>query len=164
MAPPRKPTTAPAAPAADEAADPIEQDVQRTISEADQRLDAAAAGEPDPHPLPSAAELKQREREADLRERELALREREQAIANRESAVNATAAPTGPPAAPEYLLSLSNGEQVEAPSAVATHHYGKDGRLHRVLAADPIPEEYGVPQVERDRRDREALRREMADR
>lgn len=125
--------------------------------------DAAEDGRPDPHPAPPTdAELAAREREADLRQRELDLRDREAALAARESAVTATAAPTGPPPAPEYWLYLANGERVEAPSAVATHHYGADGDLHRVVSSAPIPGEYGIDPIERDKRDRAALRAELA--
>ena len=173
MAPPRKIPPAKAAPkppeppADQDDQDETETDAQRTIREADERIAAAERGEPDPHPEPpeppSEEDIKRREREADLRERELALAERERSLAARESAAGAAAPPvdTGPPAVPEFLLTLANGEQVEAPGAQATHHF-HGGKLHRVVSADPLPEEYGVPQDVRDRRERERDRRERA--
>lgn len=106
--------------------------------------DTANVKAPDPHAVPDEAELDARERELKLRERELALAERERQLAARESAV-AEEVDTGPPGLPEYLLVLANGESVESPNALSTHHGGADGQEWPVVAAYPIPGKWGVP-------------------
>jgi len=109
-------------------------------------------------PDPDPAELDRKERELALREREATLAEREQALAAREAAPAPAPDTSGPAPLPEYRLTLSSGEVVESPTAGATHHYGSDELLHRVIAVEEMPDVYGVPAEVRRRRQDDADR------
>jgi hypothetical protein len=95
---------------------------------------------------PSEAELDARERELALRERELALEARERELVAREQSASAElAAVQGVPGLPEFLLTLANGDTIEAANPNASHHAAADGTLWPVVRAYPIPGKYGVP-------------------
>lgn len=111
------------------------------------RIDDDPIQEPEPESTTATeAELDERERELALRERELALEARERELVAREAAAaGEVAAAQGDPGLPEYLLTLANGETVEAANALATHHTGADGLPWSVVLAIPIPGKWGVP-------------------